>query len=163
MDIKLRKRAKIDFQKEFFKLRNNTAFGKTMENLRQYRATKLVTTERRRNYLMLEPSYHTTKLFTENFYAKEMRKTKILMNKLVYLGLSVLDLSITVMYEFWYDYVKPKYGEKAKLCYMDAGRYIVHVKTDDNIYKDIAEDVETRFDISNYELYRKLPKGKIKK
>ena len=73
------------------------------------------------------------------------------MNKPVYLGLSILDLSITVMYEFWYDYVKPKYGEKAKLCYMDTDSFIVHVKTDD-IYKDIAEDVQTKFDTSNYEL-----------
>ena len=67
------------------------------------------------------------------------------MNKPIYLGLSILDLSKTVMYEFWYDYVKPKYGENAKLCYMDTDSFIVHVKTDD-IYKDIAEDVETRFD-----------------
>ena len=79
-----------------------------------------------------------------------MRKTQILMNKPVYLGLSILDLSKTVIYEFWYDYVKPKYGENAKLCYMDTDSFIVHVKTDD-IYKDIAEDVETRFDTSNYE------------
>ena len=74
-----------------------------------------------------------------------MRKTQILMNKPVYLGLSILDLNKTVMYEFWYDYVKPKYGENAKLCYMDTDSFIVHVKADDT-YKDIAEDVETRFD-----------------
>ena len=73
------------------------------------------------------------------------------MNKPIYLGLSILDLSKTVMYEFWYDYVKPKYGENAKLCYMDTDSFIVHVKTDD-IYKDIAEDVETRFDTSNFEI-----------
>ena len=65
---------------------------------------------------MSEPNYHTTKFFTENVLAIEMRKTQILMNKLVYLGLSILDLSKTVMYEFWYDYVKPNYGENAKLC-----------------------------------------------
>ena len=87
-----------------------------------------------------------------------MRKTQTLMNKPVYLGLSILDLSKTVMYEFWYDYVKPKYGENAKLCYMDTDSFIVHVKTDD-IYKDIAEDVETRFDASNFGLDRSLPKG----
>ena len=87
-----------------------------------------------------------------------MRKTQILMNKPVYLGLLILDLSKTVMYEFWYDYVKPKYGENAKLCYMDTDSFIVHVKTDD-IYKDIAEDVETRFDASNFGLDRSLPKG----
>ena len=83
--------------------------------MRNHRNIKLVTTERRRNYLVSEPNYHTTKFFTENLLAIEMRKTQILMNKPVYLGLSILDLSKTVMYEFWYDYVKPKYGENAKL------------------------------------------------
>ena len=77
-----------------------------------------------------------------------MRKTQIIMNKPVYLRLSILDLSKTVKYEFWYDYVKPEYGENAKLCYMDTDSFIVHVKTDD-IYKDIVVDVETRFDTSN--------------
>ena len=77
--------------------------------------------------------------------AIEMKKTEILMNKPVYLGLSILALSKILMYEFWYDYVKLKYGEKAKLCYMDTDSFIVYIKTDD-IYKGIAEDVETRFD-----------------
>ena len=84
------------------------------------------------------------------------------MNKPVYLSLSIIDLSKTVVYEFWYDYLKPKYSENSKLCYMDTGSFIVHVKTNDN-YKDIAEDVETRFDTSNLELDRTLPKGKNKK
>ena len=84
------------------------------------------------------------------------------MNKPVYLGLSILDLSKTVMYEFWYDYVKPKYGENAKLCYMDTDSFTVHVKTED-IYDDIAEDVEKRNDTSNFELDKLFPKGKIKK
>ena len=84
------------------------------------------------------------------------------MNKSVHLGLSILGLSKTAMYEFWYDYVKPKYGENAKLCYMDTDSFIVHVKADD-IYKDIAEDIEIEFDTSNFELDRPLPKGKIKK
>ena len=82
------------------------------------------------------------------------------MNKPVYLGLSILNLSKTVMYEFWYDYLKPKYGENVKLCYI--GSFIVHVKIDD-IYKDIAKDVEKRFDTSNYEIDRPLPKGKKEK
>ena len=72
-----------------------------MGNMRKYRTSKLVTTERRRNYLVSEPNFHTTKFFTENLLATEMRKTQILMNKPVYLGLSILDLSKTVMYEFW--------------------------------------------------------------
>ena len=91
-----------------------------------------------------------------------MWKTQIIMNKQVYLGLSILDLSKTVMYEFWYDYVKPKYGEKAKLFYMDKDSFIFHVKTDD-IYKDIADDVETKFDTSNFEIDTPLPKEKNKK
>ena len=138
---------------------NNAVFGKTMENVRKHR---LVTTTRRRNYLVSEPIYNTTKLFTENLLAIETRKTQILMNKPVYLGLSILDLSKTVMYEFWYDYVKPKYGENAKPCYMDTDSLIVPVKTDD-IYEDIAEDVETRFNTSNFEIERSLPTGKNQK
>ena len=80
---------------------------------------------------MSEPYYHTTKFFTENLLAIEIRKTQILINKPVYLGLSILDISKTVMHEFWYDYVKSKYGENAKLCYMDTDSFTVHVKTDD--------------------------------
>ena len=139
----------------------NAVFGKTVENLRKHRDIKLVTIESRRNYLVSELNYHT-KFFAENLLATEMKKTQITMNKPVYLGLSILDLSKTVMYEFWYDYVKPKYGENAKLCYMDKGSFIVHVKPDD-IYKDIAEDVDTRFDTSNFETDRPLPKGENKK
>ena len=117
-----------------------------MENVTKYRDIKLITTERRRNYLVPEPNYHTTKLFTKNVLA--MRKTQIPMNKLVYLGLSILDLTKPIMYAFWYDYVKPKHNEN-----MDLDRFIVPVKTSD-IYEDIAEDVEARFDSSNYELDR---------
>ena len=98
---------------------NNGDFGKTMKNVRKYRNIKLVTTERRRNYLVWEPNYHTTKFFTETLLAIEIRKTQILMNKRVYLGFSILDLSKAIKYEFWYDYVKPKYGGNAKLCYMN--------------------------------------------
>ena len=141
---------------------NNAVFGKTMENVRKHRDIKLVTTERRRNYLVSEANDHTIKFSTENLLAIKMKKTEILMNKPVHLGLSILELSKILMYEFWYDYVKPKYGEKVKLCYMDTDSFIVYIKTDD-IYKDIAEDVETRFDTSNYELDRPLPKGKNKK
>ena len=88
-----------------------------------------------------------------------MRKTQVVINNLVYLGVSILDLSKTVMYDFWYDYLKSKYGENAKLCYINTNSFMVHVKAK-YIYKDIAEDVETRFDTSNYELEKPLPKGK---
>ena len=95
---------------------NNAVFGKTMEDVRKCRDIKLATTERRRNYLASESNYHTAKFFSENLLAIEMRKTQILMNTSVYLGLAILDLSKTVMYGLWYDYVKPKYGHNAKLC-----------------------------------------------
>ena len=91
-----------------------------------------------------------------------MKKTQITMNKSVYLGFSILDLSKTVMYEFFYDYVKPNYGENAKLCYADTDSLNVDVKTDD-IYKDTVQDVETRLDLSNYEIDRPLPRGKNEK
>ena len=91
-----------------------------------------------------------------------MRKTRAHMNQPVYLSLSILDLSKTVMYEFWYDYVKPKYGDNAKPFYMDTDRFIVYVKAYDP-YKDIAEDVETIFDTLSFELDRPLPKVKNKK
>ena len=84
------------------------------------------------------------------------------MNKPVYLGSLILDLNKTVMYEFLNDYVKPKYDENAKRCYMDTDSFTVHVKTD-NIYKDIADDTETRFDTSSFQLHRPLPKGKNEK
>ena len=121
---------------------NNAVFGRTMENERKHRHIKLVATERRTNYLVSEPNYHTTKFFTENLLVIEMKKTLIVMDKPVYLGLLILELSNILMYEFWYDYVKPKCGEKAKLCYMDTDSFVVYRKTDD-IYKNIAEDVET--------------------
>ena len=84
------------------------------------------------------------------------------MNKPVYLGLSILEISKTLMYEFWYDYMKPKYGDNVKLCYMDSDNFIMHIKTED-FYEDIADDVEKRFDTSNYEFNRPLPAGKDKK
>ena len=97
MNAKLTPKAKHNFEKYFFKLMNNAVFAKTMEHLRQHRNIKLVTTKRRRNYLVSEPNYHTTKFFTENSSAKEMRKTQILMNEPFYLGLPILDLSKTAV------------------------------------------------------------------
>ena len=94
---------------------NNAVFRKTMENTRKYRDIKLVTTEPRRNYLVYESSYHATKAFSENLVTTEMRKTQILMNTTVYLGLSILEISKIVRYKFWYNYVKPKYGKKENL------------------------------------------------
>ena len=153
MNTELRKLAKDDFEKDLFNLMKNAVFGKTMENIRKHRDIKLVTTDTKRNKLVSEPNYHTI---------IEMNKTKVKMNKPIYLGLSILDISKILMYEFWYDYMKPKYGNDVKLCYMDTDSFIMNIKMND-FYKDIANDVEKRFDTSNYEVNRPLPTGKNKK
>ena len=127
---------------------NNSVFGKTMENVRKHRDIKLVTTEKRRIKLVSEPNYHTTKQFSENLLAIEMKKAKVKMNKPLYLGMSILDISKTLMYEFWYDYVKPKYNDKVKLCYVDRGIFVINIFTED-IFDEINNDVERRFDTSN--------------
>ena len=88
MNTELRKEAKNDFEKDFFKLMNNAVFGKTMENVRKHRDIKLVTTDKRRNQLVSEPNYHTTKYFSENLIAIEMKKRKVKMNKLIYFGMT---------------------------------------------------------------------------
>ena len=150
MNTKLRKEAKSDFEKDFFKLMNNSVFEKTMENVRNHRDIKLVTTNEQRNKLVSEPNYHTTKHISENLLIIEMKKTEVKMNKPIYLGMSILDISKTLMYEFWYDYVKPKYGDRAKLWYMDTDSFIIYIETED-FYKDIANDVERWFDTSNYD------------
>ena len=102
-----------------------------MENKRKHRDIKLVTTDKRRNRLASEPNYHITKYFSKNFMAIEMKKTKVNMNKPSYLGMSILVISKTLTYEFWYDYIKPKYQDKAKLCYMNTDNFVIHIKTED--------------------------------
>ena len=91
-----------------------------------------------------------------------MKETKVKMNKPIYLGLSILEISKILMYKFWYDYMKPKYNDNVRLCYMDTDSFIMNIKTND-FYKDIANDVQNRFDTSNYEVNRRLPTGKNKK
>ena len=164
MNTKLITEAKKNFEKDFFKLMTNAFFGKTMENIRKHRDIKLVTTDKRRNQLVSEPNYHTTKYFSENLLAIEMKKTKVKMNKPVYLGMSILDISKTLMYEFWYDYIKPKYEDRAKLCYMDTDSIVIYIKTED-FYKEIANNFEKWFDTSNYDENdkKRLTIGKNKK
>ena len=164
MNTKPRSDALEDFEKDFFKLMNNSVFGKTMENVPNHRDIKLVTKNQKRNKLVSEPNYHTSKHFSEDLMATEMRKTKVVMSKPVYLGQAILDISKTLMYEFWYDYLKPKYGDKVKLCYMDTDNFIVHIETED-FYEDIASNVDKWFDTSAYneDNNRPLPIGKNKK
>ena len=162
MNTELRNVAKNDFEKDLLKLMNNSVFGKTMENIRKHRDIKLVTTDKERSKLVSEPNYHTINLISKDLSIIEMKKTKVKMNKPIYLGLSILEISKALMYEFWYDYMKPKYANNVKLCCMDTDSFIMNIKTND-FYKDISNDVENRFDTSNYEVNRPLPTGKNKK
>ena len=162
MNTELRKLAKDDFEKDLFKLMNNAVFGKIMENIRKHRDIKLVTTDKKRNKLVSEPNYHTINYMSEDLSIIEMNKTKVKMNKPISSGLSKLDISKILMYKFWYDYMKPKYVNKVRICYMGTDSFIMSIKTND-FYKDIANHVEKRFDTSNYELNRPLPIGKDKK
>ena len=141
---------------------NNSVFRKMMENIRKHRDIKLVTKDKKRSKLVSEPNYHTINLISEGLSIIEMKKTKVKMNKPIYLGLSILEISKTLMYKFWYGYMKTKYNDHVKLCYMDTDSFIMNIKTND-FYEDIASDVENRFDTSNYEVNRPLPTGKNKK
>ena len=149
MNNKKRIEAKNEFEKKFFKLMNNSIFGKTVENLRKHREIKLVTTDKKRSKPISGSNYHTTKRFSENLLPIKMKKTAVKTNKPVYLGMSVLDIGKTLMYKFWYEYIKPKYGDRAKLCYIDTDSFIIHIITED-FYKDISDDVKIWFDTSNY-------------
>ena len=164
MNTKFRKEANSEFEKDFFKLINNSVFGKTIENVRNHRDIKLVTSDKRRRRLISEPNYHSHKNFSEYLTAIEMKNTNIKMIKRIYLGMSILDISKTLMYEFWYDYIKPKYGDRAKLCYTDIDSFVIYIVTED-FYEDIGNDVERWFDTSNFDENDKipLPIGKNKK
>ena len=141
MNTKIRMQAKNNFEKDFFKLMNNAVFGKTMENVRNHRDIKLVTTDKQRNKFASEPNYHSTKYISEDLLVMEMKKTEVKMNKLIYLDQAILDISKTLIYEFWYEYIKPSYKDKAKLCYMDTDCFIILIKTEE-FCSDIAYDLE---------------------
>ena len=145
----LRTQAKNNFEKDFFKLMNNSVFGKTMENIRNRVNVKLINTEERLKKLSAKPNYKSCKIFNENLISVHMKKTSLTMNKPVYLGMCILDLSKTIMYDFHYNYIKPKYGEKAKLLFTDTDSLMYEIETED-FYKDISGDVKDRFDTSDY-------------
>ena len=121
-----------------------------MENVRNCRVVKLVAKEERRKKLVSEPNYDSCKQFSDSLMAIEMRKTEVLMDNPIAVGQAILDISKTLTYEFWYDYLKPKYQDNIKLCYMDTDRFILQIQTD-NFFNDIHNDVNKWFDTSNYD------------
>ena len=145
----LRTQAKNNFEKDFFKLMNNSVFGKTMENIRNRVNVKLVNAGDQFKKLAAKPNYNSRKIFNENLVSVHMKKMSLTMNKPVYLGMSILDLSKIVMYDFHYRYIKPKYRSKAKLLFTDTDSLLYEIETED-FYKDISGDVKDRFDTSDY-------------
>ena len=149
MNTNLRTEAKNDFEKDFFKLMNNSVFGKTMENIRNRVNIKLVDAGEQFKKLAAKPNYESRKIFNENLVSVHMKKTSLTMNKPVYLGMSILDISKTLMFDFHYKYIKPKYYKEAKLLFTDTDSFLYEIQTED-FYKDISGDVKDRFDTSDY-------------
>ena len=133
-----------------------------MENIRKHRNIKLVTNREAYLKAVMKPNFTSGVLFGENLMGCEMGKFKVVVNKPVYLGQTIVDLSKIVMYEFHYDYMEQKYPKRLTLCYMDTDSLIYDIETDD-FYKNIAEDIANRFDTSGYNPNQPLPVGLNKK
>ena len=152
------------FEKDFFKLMDNSVFRKTMENVRNHRDIKLVTSDKRRKRLVSEPNCRSHENFSKHLMVIKMKKAFVKMIKPLYLGMSILDIRKTLMYEFWYDYIKSKYGDRVKLCYTGTDSFAIYIKTE-YFFKDNSNDVERWFDTFNYDENdkRPVPIGKNKK
>src|SRR6218665_2705035 len=138
----LRTRATNKFEKDFFKLMNNSGFGKTLQNIEIHVDLKLVCDEKEAIKLSARPSYDRVTIFDENLIAVHMKRTKLFYNKPIDLGMCIFDLSKTLMYDFHYNYILPKYAERAKLLFIVKNSLAYEIKTED-FYKDIAEYIET--------------------
>ena len=154
-NTEFRMKASNDFEKDYYKLLNNSFYGKTMENVRNHRDIRLVNTENKRSKLASEPNYHGTKYISDDLLIMEMKQREVYMNKPLYLGQAILDYSKMLMYQFWYDCLQPMYKDKIELCYMGTDSFITY----------ISNDVNKWFDASNYseDIDRPLEKGKTKK
>ena len=149
MNTRLRKDAKNEFDKDFFRLLNNSVSRKTMENIRDHKDMKLVTSDKKYLKYIMQPNFKDGHPFSKHLFAADMGKREITMIKSVYLEQTILDLSKTLMYRFHYDYMRPNYGSKVKLCYMDTDSFVYEIETE-GFYKDIAKGVEGRFGTSGY-------------
>ena len=163
-NTRLTKDAKNEFEKDSFKLMNNRVIGKTMEIIRNQKDMTLVTSNKKYLKYVMKPNFKDGHPFSKHLFAVEMGKTKIKMNKPVYLGQAILDLNQTLMHQFHYDHMRTKYGSKVKLCYMNTDSFPYEIETED-FYRGIAKDVKKRFDTSEYSMddNRLLPIGENKK
>ena len=149
LNTSLRTKGKNDFEKDFFKLMNNSVFGKTMENIRNRVDVKLVNNRGAAEKLSAKPNFEKATIFDEGLVAIHMKRTKLTFNKPVYCGMAILDLSKTLIYDFHYGYILPKYGKNQKLLFTDTDSLCYEIETED-FYKDISGDVEKGFDTSNF-------------
>ena len=148
-NTELRKTAANSFEKDFFKLMNNSVFGKTIENIRKRQNIHLVDNRKKALKLSSRPNFDRCTIFDSNLIAVHMKKTEVYFNKPVYVGQSILDLSKTLMFDFHYNYIKKKYGKKSELLFTDTDSLMYEIKTKD-FYKDIYIDVKNKFDTSDY-------------
>ena len=148
-NTELRKTAANDFEKDFFKLMNNSVFGKTIENIRKRQNIILVDNRKKAVKLSSRPNFDRATIFDKNLIAVHMKKTEVYFNKPVYVGQAILDLSKTLMFDFHYNYIKKKYGEGSELLFTDTDSLMYLIHTDD-FYKDISKDIKTKFDTSDY-------------
>jgi len=160
LNKKLRTEAYSEFEKDFFKLMNNSVFGKTMENIQNRVNIRLRTDDKSAEKLVSKPNYERTTIFSENLIAVHMQKTELVFNKPVYLGMSILDISKTPMYDFHYNCIKKNYGPKAKLLMTDTDSLMYETHTED-FFEDIRKHIKEKFDNSNFE-NSKLPRLKKK-
>ena len=162
MNTKLRAQVENDFEKDFFKLMNNSMFSKMLENIRKHKDLKLITNAKDYLKAVMKPNFKSGILFGENLMGCKMGKVKVVMDKPVYLGQAILDLSKLIMYKFHYDYMILKYSNNLKLCYMYTDSLVYDIQTE-HFYADIVDDVLERFDTGGYANDRPLPIGKNKK
>ncbi len=162
LNTDMRAKGTTDFEKDFYKLMNNSVFGKTMENVRNRVNVKLVSDEKSLGKLAKKANFKSVNIFDENLIAVHMEKTTVRLNKPIQIGMSILDLSKTLMYKFHYEYVKPKWENRAELLFTDTDSLCYKLKTND-FYKDISEDTGVWFDTSGYEKDHALYSAENKK
>ena len=148
-NTELRKTAANSFEKDFFKLMNNSVFGKTIENIRKRQNVKLIDDRKKAKKYTSRPEFERLTIFDENLAAIHMKRTEVKFNKPVYVCQAILDLSKTLMFDFHYNYIRNKYGNKAELLFTDTDSLMYEIQTED-FYKDITDDVIYKFDTSDY-------------
>ena len=139
-NTELRKTAANSFEKDFFKLMNNSVFGKTIENIRKRQNVVLIDNRRKASRLSSRPNFDRATIFDSHLIAVQMKRTEAYFNKPIHVGQAILDLSKTLMFDFHYNYIKEKYDDAAELLFTDTDSLMYHIQTND-FYRDISKDI----------------------